>query len=131
MDKTTEGRGSAMDTRVTSETPWNALQAQTHVQRLKNSLGLPLAVYIGWKGQGYLRPELLLGLNLWRKGFGILNTRDNERWVKNAKLEESLDQDSPQNQEELLENLGKTQQAISNRFKAMAMAQKQGNSIPH
>ncbi|KAG5316905.1 MOS1T transposase, partial [Pseudoatta argentina] len=47
-----------------------------------------------------------------------------EKVFEDAKLEALLDQDSCQNQEELIRSLGVTQQAISKRFKVMGMIAK-------
>ena len=52
-----------------------------------------------------------------------------EKVFKDAELEALLEEDSCQNQEELARSLGVTQQAISKRFKAMGMIQKQGNWV--
>ena len=67
---------------------------------------------------------------------GEFDTSDHERegrpvTFKDAELEALLDQDSCQRQEELAETLGVTEQAISNRLKAMGMVQKQGNLVPY
>ena len=61
---------------------------------------------------------------------GDFDTSDKEREgrpvkFENAELEAVLDQNSCQTQEELAETLGVTQQAISNRLKAMGMVQKE------
>ena len=52
-----------------------------------------------------------------------------EKVFEDAELEVLLEQDSCQNQEELVRSLGVTQQAISKRLKAMGMIQKQGNWV--
>ena len=54
-----------------------------------------------------------------------------EKVFEYAELEALLEQDSYQNQEELVRLLGVTQQAISKRLKAMGMIQKQGNCVPY
>ena len=54
-----------------------------------------------------------------------------EKVFEDAELEALLEQNSCQNQEELARSLGVTQQAISKRFKAMGMIQKQGNWMPY
>ena len=67
---------------------------------------------------------------------GDFNTSDKERegrpvTFEDTELEALLEQDSCQTQEELAETLGVTQQAISNRLKAMDMVEKQGNWVPY
>ena len=52
-----------------------------------------------------------------------------EKVFEDAELEALLDQDSYQNQKELVRSL--TQQAISKRLKVMGMIQKQGNWVPY
>ena len=65
--------------------------------------------------------------------FDISDKECEERPVKfeNAELEALLDQNSCQTQEKLVETLGVTQQAISNRLKGMGMVQKQRYWVPH
>ena len=53
-----------------------------------------------------------------------------EKVFEDAELEALLEH-LCQNQEELARSLGVTQQAISKRFKAMGMIQKQGNWVPY
>jgi len=54
-----------------------------------------------------------------------------EKVFKDAELEVLLYEDSCQTQEELAGSLGAIQPAISKRWKAMGMIQKQGNWVPY
>jgi len=50
---------------------------------------------------------------------------------EDKKLEALFEEDQSQTQEELVESLGITQQAVSVRLRAMGMIQKQGNWVPY
>lgn len=75
---------------------------------------------------------------VWFRKFrsGDFDVRNEERGrppkkFEDAELEELLDQDPSQTQDELAKILGVTQQAISNRLKAMGMIRKVGHWVPY